>query len=238
MKNIFIHVPKTGGSSFVQLLLTSLSADDGSVDKTHHVKSIKDINIRHLDFSHPFRVAECLDIFDKKNFELYSKSNIFTIVRNPIDRLVSEFIFQYYILGGGKNAAIISKLEPMPTRFLDYIKYPQVWDYQVAFLTGRGVADKNRPTDKDYQQLLNKMSALKINLGVTDEYQGFIELFENITGHQLQGNNVKIVKAAPPALKQGILASLTPEVKEYILEKNHLDYQLYQYAKSASMAKS
>ena len=71
------------------------------------------------------------------------------MVRHPIDRLISEFIFQYHILGGRKNAAIISKLEPMPHTFFDYITYPQVWNYQTAFLIGLGTADKNRPTQKN-----------------------------------------------------------------------------------------
>ena len=37
------------------------------------------------------------------------------LIRNPIDRMISEFNFQYHMLkgkDGNKNAAIISKLKP------------------------------------------------------------------------------------------------------------------------------
>ena len=55
---VFIHVPKTGGSSFVNLLSESIiNSSNTQIDKTHITDNIGHINIQHLDFSNINRIS-------------------------------------------------------------------------------------------------------------------------------------------------------------------------------------
>ena len=156
--------------------------------------------------------------------------NIFTLIRHPIDRLISEFIFQHHILDSGETAAIINRLSPKPKTFLEYIKFPEVHNYQLKFLLGTGVADPYTPLDKDYEYIINCFKNYNVNVFTTDEYDKFIEKYQEITKHKLNSDFIN-VKKSPVKIKEKIINSLTPEIEDYILKMSKYDYKLYLYAK-------
>jgi hypothetical protein len=229
--NIFIHVPKTGGSSFVRTLqIEVLKENTFSLDNTHVIKKILNIDIKHVDFSHPNRPMRDSDIFAK--YKLYKDYNIFTIIRNPLERLISEFIFQYHILKPKwKAARIINSLVPRPTTFEEYVKHMEVWNYQLAFLSGRGLADKNKPNQKDLDNIIYHFNKYPVYCGITDNYDEFINLFNKKSGYEIK--NIHKMKEAPNDIKIGIYNSLSQELIDYIKKTNSLDYKLYEYAKKS-----
>jgi len=230
--NIFIHIPKTGGSTFVKALEINLLNTNNNSDNTHNIKNILNIHIKHLNFSHPNRIMYDGDIFN--DYKKYQNYNIFTIIRNPLERLISEFIFQNHILGSKPCAKIINRLVPKPTSFEQYVKHKEVWNYQLAFLSGRGVADKNKPTQYDLNNIINYFNKYPIYCGTTDNYNNFINLFNSISGHYIKPD-LQIMKKAPNIIKNDILNSLSQELIDYIKKTNSLDYKLYEYAKKAQL---
>jgi len=227
--NIFIHIPKTGGSSFIKTLECNLlNIKKTDIDITHRTKNVKNISIKHLDFSHPKRIMCDNNIFN--DYELYNKFNIFMIIRNPLDRLISEFIFQYHILNSRRCAKIINSLNPKPNNFLDYIKHKEVWNYQLAFLSGRGVADLNKPTQDDLDKIIKYIDKYPVYCGITEEYDKFIKLFNNISKHDIK--DIYLMKESPNDIKEKIIETLTPEIIDYIKDTNSLDYKLYEYVKT------
>ena len=159
--------------------------------------------------------------------------NIFTLIRHPVDRLISEFIFQYYVLGSGETAAIINRLSPKPTTFFEYIKFPEVHNYQLKFLLGTGVADKYMPVDKDLEYIINCFDTYNVNVFTTDNYNKFVEKYQQITKQKLN-SNFDQVKKSPSDIKEKIINSLTPEIENFILKMSNYDHKLYLYAKSKS----
>ena len=79
-KLLFIHIPKTGGSS-IEYSMGCLE------NKNRGYKIIDDKAIQHVTWNY------YKNIEPKISIEVNKKWNIFSIVRNPYDKLVSEFYF-------------------------------------------------------------------------------------------------------------------------------------------------
>ena len=77
---IFIHIPKTGGTSI------------NCVMKGTEWQTPLNFHYRHLDPD--TKVSNAGDIFDRENYNQYQDEYLFMMLRNPIDRLISEY---YYI---------------------------------------------------------------------------------------------------------------------------------------------
>ena len=233
--NLFIHIPKTGGSTFVTLLQRSFAKEsyNPNNDISHLIKCVSNTEIRHLNFDSENRISECRELFVEKKHDSYMEYNIFTLIRHPVDRLISEFIFQYHVLGSGETAAIINRLSPKPTTFFEYIKFPEVHNYQLKFLLGTGVADKYMPVDKDLEYIINCFDTYNVNVFTTDNYNKFVEKYQQITKQKLN-SNFDQVKKSPSDIKEKIINSLTPEIENFILKMSNYDHKLYLYAKSKS----
>ena len=102
---LFIHIPKCGGSSFSDFLLRNKYEESLSV----RGKALKDIDFWKSSPQHLHR-----DILKKLlNFEKFDK--ILTIVREPFERLKSEY---YWLL----NSGIINEKENIPGKWFDDLK--------------------------------------------------------------------------------------------------------------------
>ena len=102
---LFIHIPKCGGSSFSDFLLRNKYEESLSV----RGKALKDIDFWKSSPQHLHR-----DILKKLlNFEKFDK--ILTIVREPFERLKSEY---YWLL----NSGVINKNENIPEKWFDDLK--------------------------------------------------------------------------------------------------------------------
>ena len=220
----FIHIPKTGGSTFTNLLRETLSPNNKSL--SHFIKEIETeeikIEILHIQFQHPERLSMCGDIF--KQPDKYINHKIFTIIRHPVDRIISEYNFQKYTL---RNGPKIRRLKPIPDTLEEYIENKGTWNYQLSFLLGEGLIPINKPTEEDLKNVIDCFEKLNINVGVTDKYVNFLNLFEKNTGIELN-KNVSILKKSVKSTE----TKISEELRNKIIKYNDLDYQLYNYAKS------
>lgn len=228
---IFLHVPKTGGSTFVGLLKDSIKIpkEDQKLH-SHIIDKIGNVKISHIDFSNLNRFFQTPEIFDKASqIEFKDRFLIFMLIRNPVDRIVSEFTFQYHILNGKKgnvNAAIISKLKPLPTTLEAYINFPQTHNYQIKFLLGRKIADPKPVTNSDYAKIIDSIEELPIHCGLTEYYNQFLDTFQEYTSIKLK-KKIIIRKRTPIQYEMSVDDSL----KRKILKCNKYDYKLYSYIK-------
>jgi hypothetical protein len=230
-ESIFIHIPKSGGSTFVGLLKDSIK--DHQLNRntpTHKIEKIGLVSIKHIDFLDKERKFKGKNIFRQSTNDVLKDKKIFLLVRNPIDRLVSEFNFQYHILdgkNGNKQAAIITNLKRQPKNFEDYIKCNETHNYQLKFLLGRPLNDSKKVTENNFKSIIKQIEDLPIYCGVTDEYASFLNMFENKT-------NIKLVKKVLVRKKTPFLyhTEITDSIKDKIIELNNYDYQLYNYIKN------
>ena len=88
-KLLYIHIPKTGGTSIEKLFLQENGSDLEQYPK-FNPDVLTGINKKGKTLNH-------LKLGEYKEFVDISEYFIFTVFRNPIDRLVSSFNFQNYI---------------------------------------------------------------------------------------------------------------------------------------------
>ena len=230
-KNLFIHIPKTGGSSFVGLLKESANLNDSEMQiPSHVISSVKNTEVSHVDFETQERKFKRPDVFDlKKNISLKKKYEIYMIVRHPVDRVISEFNFQFHILGGksgNKSAGIINRLPKPPKNIDDYILHPHVQNYQVKFLLGRKLADPKPVEEIEFQSILKTIKELPIHCGITDQYSDFLNLFQEKSKIIL--NREFVVRKKTPESAKSIV---TAKTRDSIERLNDFDLRLYAFVK-------
>lgn len=228
MTIIFIHIPKTGGSSFTNLVRDTFCPEATAM--SHYIQKIETpratFDIRHIQFNHPERLSMSGDIFNPQCYDQYKACQIYTIVRDPVDRIVSEFNFQKHILGNGPK---ISRLRPIPNTLEEYIEHPLTWNYQVSFLLGGGIVVRDRITEDDYKRVIAAVETYPIHLGVTDQYDNFLNTFQHYSHIQLR-NSARVLKKTSDAIKAQTV--LTQAIIDKIVKYNEWDHRLYQYARS------
>lgn len=228
---IFLHVPKTGGSTFVGLLKDSIKIpiEDQKLH-SHVIDKVGNVRISHIDFTNLNRFFQTPEIFDKKSqFAFKDRVLIFMLIRHPVDRIVSEFTFQYHMLNGKNgnvNAAIISKLKPLPTTLEAYINFSNTHNYQIKFLLGRKIADPKPVTNSDYAKIIDRIEQLPIHCGLTENYNQFLDTFQEHTSIKLK-KKIIIRKRTPIEYEMFVDDSL----RRNILKCNEYDYKLYRYIK-------
>ncbi len=229
---VFLHVPKTGGSTFVGLLKDSIKiSNEQRKQPSHIIDQIGDVQVKHIDFTTLERKFQFPELFKvQKDLTLTKNLKIFMLIRNPIDRMISEFNFQYHMLkgkDGNKNAAIISKLKPTPDSLKAYVNFPHTQNYQVKFLLGRKIADPSPVKLEEFNRVLSVIDNMPIYCGLTEDYSNFLSLFQIKTGIKLK-KKIIVRKKTPLELK----LEPTKEIEDEILARNKYDQKLYEFVKN------
>ena len=205
---IFIHIPKTGGTSI------------NCVMKGTEWQTPLDYHYRHLDFD--TKTSTCGDIFDKKNSETYQKEFIFMMLRHPVDRLISEY---YYIRN---NHEFMDFLTTKPDSFSAYVDNAQTSNYMLKFLDGQRIYSESELTQKRASEIIESIDNLNIHVGIFEEYDRSLSYFSEVGDFDWSDTiDVKRATINRPTVKQ-----IPSDVLEKILIANQLDIQLYQHCKA------
>lgn len=206
-KPIFIHIPKTGGTSI------------NCVMKGTEWQTPLDYHYRHLDFE--TKTSTCGDIFNHNNAS-YQKEFIFMMLRHPVDRLISEY---YYFR---KNAEFMAFLIPRPDSFSDYIDNPQTANYMLKFLDGQRIYSESTLTENRASEIISIIDTLDIHVGIFEEYDRSLSYLREVGDFDWPEKiDVKRATINRPNIKQ-----IPSDVLEKILKSNQLDIQLYQHCKA------
>lgn len=205
---IFIHIPKTGGTSI------------NCVIKGTEWQTPLDYHYRHLDFE--TKTSTCGDVFDIKNVEKYQREFIFMMLRDPVDRLISEY---YYIR---KNTEFMGFLTTYPNSFADYIANPQTANYMLKFLDGQRIYSEHKLTQARADEIIGLIDKLDIHVGIFEEYDRSLSYLSEVGDFDWPETiEVKRATINRPTVKQ-----IPAEILQKIRLENALDMQLYQHCKA------
>ena len=207
-KNIFIHIPKTGGTTI-----------NCAMNKSQW-QTKPDFNYRHIIYE--TKKSNCEDIFLPENYPKYLEFKIFMLLRNPIDRLISEY---YFIKD---RHEFMSLIRPIPRNLKEYIKNNQTNNYMIGFLVGKRMYDKNLVNEKDYELVIKAIENLNIHVGLFEEFEKSLHYFSTQTKIKWPKNiPIKRITLSRPKFND-----VSDEIKDLILKHNALDFKLYNYCKT------
>jgi hypothetical protein len=213
-KPIFIHIPKTGGTSI------------NCVMKNTPWQTTLDFHYRHLDFD--TKTSTCGDIFELKNKNTFVKEFIFMMLRHPIDRLISEY---YYIR---KNHEFMGLLSTAPSCFEEYIDNPQTANYMLKFLDGQQIYNNNEITLLRAKEIINLIDELDIHVGIFEEYNRSLAYFSDVGDFQWP-EKLAIKRAT---LNRPTIQQVSPAIQAKIIAKNQLDIMLYEHCRERLLART
>lgn len=160
MNFIFIHIPKTAGTTLLEYLGISTIRQSFSY--------------RHI--SYITKNSNCGDIFNNKTNNVYKNHKIVLIMREPIFRLESEYNF-YNIRDNFKKLYKEFNNKDYPKTFEDYVNCPSTHNSNIKFLLGRNLFDPNIVTLDDYNNVIIALNKLNLAYGIVEDFENS---FKNI----------------------------------------------------------
>lgn len=163
--------------------------------------------------------------------ELYYNFNWMTIIRNPIERVISEF---YFINERFDNISLNEKI-PMGfklfghlptginTDISKYSKLKETANTQVKWLLGKGYLNDYEITEDDYDKLINAMKKLNFKVGIQDKFGDSLDYFNKSFNFNIKESDIQSWKINH---NKPIIGE---EVKEIIRKNNKWDIKLYNY---------
>ncbi len=202
-ENIFIHIPKTGGTTINCIMNKS------------EWQTTPDFHYRHIIYE--TKRSNTKDIFNPMNHDKYKDYNIFMLLRNPIDRIISEY---YFIKD---RVEFMSLMRPIPKDLRSYIKNKQTQNYMVGFLVGKRMYDEDIVSKDDHDLAVNTIRNLNIKVGIFEHYKASLSYFSSEIGIKIP----KSVEVKRITLNMPKIQEVSEEIKDLIIENNKLDFQLY-----------
>ena len=171
--------------------------------------------------------------------EIYEDFNWITVLRNPVERVISEYYFCKYRstpeyrerMNGIKVAErwwshlpIWDKLSTLEyDDILEYSNLKESQNSQVKFLLGMGFLNDYEITEDDYNRLIDTMERLNFKVGIQEYMNETLNYFnksfnlnmdyKSMTYERVQYNKPTVIK----------------EIKQIIKDNNKYDFKLYNY---------
>ena len=203
-KVIFIHIPKTGGTTINTAMNNSFWQTEVG------------FNYRHIL---PNKTSNSGDIFDPDTIEQFKEYKIFMMLRDPIDRIISE----YYFIKERKE--FIDLLKNKPKDFTSYINNRQTQNGVINFLVGRRMYDLHAANKNDLNNVLDAIDSIPIHIGIFEQFAASLSYFGNEAGIKWKKN----IEVKRMTFKRPKADDLTDEIKNSIIKNNQLDVALYEH---------
>jgi hypothetical protein len=202
---IFIHVPKTGGTTINTAMQNSFWQSKPDFYYRHIVSDTKKSNAG--------------EIFKEENKKKFSHFDIIMMLRHPVDRAISEYYFMK------ERREFFELLHPKPKSFSEFVNNPQTHNYVLSFLLGERIYATNRPAHNDLEKVISAIETLPIHVGIFEDFGASLDMFSNETGIKWKKNiDVKRMTFKRPSIEE-----IPEELKAKILSLNALDFELYNF---------
>lgn len=205
-KPIFIHIPKTGGTTINCLV-------EGSDWQT-----TPDFNYRHIIYE--TKKSNSRDIFDDSQNDQYLDYSLYMMVRHPVDRLVSEY---HFIKDRGE---FMSLLKPHPKDFESFLANKQTANYMLRFLLGMPMYGKDVVGESHLEQVKIAVEKLNIHIGIFEEFSRSIRYLEGVMGMKFP----KKVERKRMTLSRPAIDEIPRRVADRIEKMNRWDMAFYEWA--------
>ncbi len=202
---IFVHLPKTGGNSFLDILTQSF---DGKIGYDYVLNDTAWIKGDRKEFHHD---DVCIAGHFKADRYIikYPKAKLITFVRDPVERVISMY---YHRMRDTRTHPNLSKLGKSIKKDLSLEEF-----IEIKYLHNR----QSQFIDPE------KISSFYF-VGLTERYEESIRLFKKIFNISKK-LDIKILNSNPDKAKNNYMIS--EKLRKKIREYNRKDIVLYESAK-------
>ncbi|HWO75370.1 MAG TPA: sulfotransferase family 2 domain-containing protein [Bacillus sp. (in: firmicutes)] len=215
---IYLHLPKTGGTTFLSILEGNYSLDE-------RIPVYTEPNINHFQYVEAKIQENTKCIYGHTLFGIHEALSLpatyMTFLRDPVERVISEYYFNFYkphVLN--KKSLVFKNLE-------EFVSHKDFCNLQSKYLFGRNSLPKNA-FDRIKQNIDQYFSVI----GITELFDESVFLLKKQFGWNKIEYTRKNVTASRPK-KEYLQKSLL----EKIIENNQLDLAVYHYAKYLLLTK-
>ena len=173
--------------------------------------------------SYDYTTSTIVDFMDNK---LYNNFDWVTILRNPIERVISEFYFiDKFWYGGAEVAFRVWSHIPEESRYniLKYSNFTNTHNTQIKYLMGKGYLSDYIVTEKDCDELIDRMESLNFKVGITEKMSASIDNINKWFDMNINYSQFGHVR------KNNSKPSVGGDIKKLIEENNKWDMKLYNY---------
>jgi hypothetical protein len=244
VKLLFLHVPKTAGStikSFLGAAVGDIFVQANSAEQLERgdplvgrVRDLDDITrilgahrglALHVDsnFDAVRRTTDfrslAFHVFEPHHRDYFEDITILTMFRDPVQRFLSDYRFVKRMKVA--NPSFLPDL-PMGTP-AEYLQHHHP-NPLLHFLLEPDLARRRTMTRADLEHVKAYLTDLPIHVGIQERFGESVDYFGRVLGRRFDAAAVPTLNAAPDA------AVVDPELARLFAERSPLDLELYAYA--------
>ena len=215
---IVIHVPKTGGTTLI-IALTGKRKQRRADDRYRHILWIDPTKKERM-------ISNAGDIFDEDGATKYADRPLTLVLRNPIDRLESEYNF----LGNRNEFLALWKRTngtSYPETFKAFVETASASESICKFLLGRDLYDTTPVNENAFDRIIARLDELDFTFGLTEEMGQTVANAEQRLGitceKELERHRTSVFK-----MPRG---EDWAQIEEIFEAQNPMDLKLYQEVK-------
>lgn len=213
---VFIHIPKTAGT-FIRNGLQRHYGKIGQIYPSAPFETFKNMGQRELHKLQHTKILVGHESFHAFEHHLVRPAKYFTILRNPVDRLLS------YYNHAMTNFTQFENKKVTPLKFLQNTSNYETDNLQLRYLSGKPVTKKVDQDDLEHAKLLIQQG--KVTIGIQEhlaESLARMSLFKDV--------KFDLRKPANTSTFGFSRHSLTVDEIKALRARSYWDFKLYQYA--------
>ena len=215
---LFVHVPKTAGSSLYSIFRTILKPPE--LLKVH-ANGETLLRINALPERHASRLKVLYGHVDTQLAkQIVPLRQCVTILRDPVDRLVSYYAFAKH-MNSGSHSELARRTSI--TRWIDALRLPETDNGMVRRFSGLPEAGFGRCTRQMLERAKANLAQFAL-VGLTERFDEFYALLANRLGLPMRTYVAAKVNAERPRFDQ-LPAQMLAELER----RNELDRELYRF---------
>ncbi|MCP4422694.1 MAG: sulfotransferase family protein [Chloroflexi bacterium] len=223
---IFLHLPKTAGSTINFILNRQYAPEVIYTIEGDTLSALKEFEQLSSETRAKIRLFKGHGEYGIHNF-LQGDSKYFTFLRNPVERIISEYYFilrapktPYYQHVTQNNLGLKEVVESENPLIMMH-------NSQTIILAGAWRAGIKECTDEILNQAKRNLREHFI-VGLTEKFDDSLCLLKNY----FQWNNFIFYKKANVSLNRPTRETIPQDAMDAILRTNQYDLELYQYAQT------
>ena len=220
-RHLFIHIPKTGGTTMGQILRRNFGAGFYSYYGLWDTRQFSEEDVAGMLDLHPqFRCIASHMFSTRLPFESPTwEVRAFAFIRKPFDRALSLYFHNVRMNRENGGSGYAQQIEPFFEKVLRERVDSGFFDFQTRFLTAQ------EPTASGVQKILDLVRSGNLILAPLERFIDACLVLENVFPDDLR--NTAFTKSHMQSPRE---QAIPPKLEERLLDCNPHDQQLYEVA--------